>query len=226
MSWLERLKVKLGVVDPDVDEPVEAGAAATAGSGRARGERPPLDGLEPASQQSLDDALAARERGDLVEMRRLLEELDRGKGLRLVLRAAAALEAGDESTVEALLPKVRAEEPAWRLPLQLASVLEDAVRARELRARAERAEAPKWALAWSRALSPEADEQRRGLVELLAADPALARTVAARDLAIEGAVADGDASDRYAAFAHGRQCLRRFGPALVLQLIDRAGAPR
>jgi hypothetical protein len=105
-------------------------------------------------------------------------------------------------------------------------VLDDPPRARELRGRAERAEAPKWALAWSRALSSDAEEQRRGLVELLVADPALARTVAARDLAVDGAIADGEASDRYAAFAHGRQCLRRFGPRLVLQLLDRAGTSR
>ena len=228
MSWLDKLKAKLGVIDPEVEDESEGVSlrGATREGGRARGDRPSLDGVEPASQQSLEDVLAARERGDLREMRRLLAELDRGRGLRLILRAAAALEDGDDATLAYLLPKVRSEEPAWRLPLQLASVLDDPARAMTLRERATRAEAPRWALAWSRALSADEDERRRGLVELLVADPALARTVAARDLAIEGAVADGEASDRYAAFAHGRACLRRFGPTIVAALLERAEAGR
>ena len=225
MSWLDKLKVKLGVLDADDAATLEEDAprAARRAHDNDRGGRPALDGIEPASQQGLDDVLAAKERGDTTEMRRLLKELDRGKGLRLVLRAAAALEAGDDAELEELLPKVGAETTTWRLALQLASVLDDPARAEAFRQRAEKAGAPTWALAWSRALSNDADVQRRGLVELLVIDPALARTVAARDLHIEGAVADGDASDRYAGFAHGRQCIRRFGPSAVAAVVERAG---
>jgi len=227
MGWLDKLKVKLGVLDAAdaaAMEEDDALLAQRSRAGRDRGERPPIDGLEPASQQSLEEVLAAKERGDVVEMRRLLRELDRGKGLRLVLRAAAALEAGDEAELVELLPKVRAEVPAWRLALQLASVLDDAALAETFRVRAEAADAPKWALAWSRALSTDAEVQRRGLAELLVVDAALARTVAARDLKLEGAQSDGDASERYAGFAHGRQCIRRFGATSVAAVVLRAGA--
>ncbi|MBM4357409.1 MAG: hypothetical protein FJ096_04790 [Deltaproteobacteria bacterium] len=224
MGWLDKLKVKLGVLDADDAENLEEEAprAERRTAHANRGERPSLDGIEPASQQSLEDVLAAREAGDRDEMRRLLRELDRGRGLRVVLRAAAALEAGDEAELAELLPKLRGEELAWRLPLQLASVLEDAPRAEALRARAAAANAPRWALAWSRALANDPEEQRRGLVELLFVDPALARTVAARDLALEGAVADPEGAERHAAFAHGRQCVRRFGAGLVADVLDRA----
>jgi hypothetical protein len=225
MGWLDKLKVKLGVLDADEADNLEEEAprAERRLKRPERGERPSLDGIEPASQQSLEDVLAAREAGDRVEMRRLLRELDRGRGLRLVLRAAAALEAGDEAELAELLPKLHGEEYAWRLPLQLASVLEDAARADALRARAASADAPRWALSWSRALAADPEEQRRGLVELLAVDPALARTVAARDLGVEGALADPEGADRYAAFAHGRQCIRRFGATTVADVLDRAG---
>ena len=226
MSWLDKLKVKLGVLDPEdasaLDEEPPRAARRERASGSA--ERPPIDGLEPASQQGLEDVLAAKERGNTVEMRRLLKELDRGKGLRLVLRAAAALEAGDDAELAELLPKVSVEEPAWRIALQLASVLDDEpARAEAFRARGERANAPAWALAWSRALSKDAAIARRGLTALLVVDPALARTVAARDLKVEGVVADGEASDRYAGFAHGRQCIRRFGASAVAAVVERAG---
>ena len=56
---------------------------------------------------------------------------------------------------------------------------------------------------------------------MLFEDAALARTVAAKDLAIEGAVADPAAARRYTAFAHGRACVKRFGPDLVADLLDR-----
>jgi hypothetical protein len=96
----------------------------------------------------------------------------------------------------------------------------DEERAAAFRARAE--QAPPWALAWAQALSADADAARRGLVELLFADAALARTVAARDLALPGIEADAEAAERYVGFAHGRECIRRFGAALVADLYERA----
>lgn len=59
-------------------------------------------------------------------------------------------------------------------------------------------------------------------MELLFSDAPLARTVAARDLAVEGAVPDAEAMGRYAAFAHGRDCIRRFGPRAVADVLERA----
>ncbi len=223
MGWLDKAKVWLGVLDAEDAAGLEEEAPRAARrSGKDKGDRPALDGIEAAPHQSLDDALAARERGALGEMRKLLRDMDRGQGLRLVLRAAAALEASDEGELAELLPRLKREEPTWRLPLQIAAVLEDRARAAELRARAEAAAAPKWAIAWSRALSSDAAEQRRGLVELLFVDASLARTVAARDLKLAGAEAEGEAAPRYAAFAHGRECIRRFGPELVANVYDRA----
>jgi hypothetical protein len=239
MSWLDRAKVWLGILDEEDAAKAEAEASApprggAPGSARSaalervrgkRGDRPALDGVAAASQEMLEDALAAREAGNAKEMWRLLRQLDRGRGLRTVLRAAAALEAGDEAELGPLLPRVRVEEPPWWLPLQIAGALGDEGRAAALRARAEAAAAPPWALAWARALSPDDTERRRGLVELLFADAALARTVAARDLAIAGAEADPDAAERYVGFAHGRECIRRFGAEVVADLYERAQRP-
>jgi hypothetical protein len=140
----------------------------------------------------------------------------------LVLRAAAALEAGDDKELEALLPRVRREEPAWRLPLQVAAALDDQDRAVKLRRRAVELDAPRWALGWCEALASDPETRRRGLVELLFNDIALARTVAARDLDVQGAEADASAAKRYTGFAHGRDSIRRFGAALVADLLERA----
>jgi hypothetical protein len=73
-----------------------------------------------------------------------------------------------------------------------------------------------------RALSADDTEKRQGLVDLLFEDAALARTVAARDLSVPEAKADNDAVRRYAAFAHGRDVIRRFGAEHVAKLLDRA----
>ena len=86
--------------------------------------------------------------------------------------------------------------------------------------------APAWALAWVRALSEDETERRTGLVELLFEDAALARTVAARDSALADVKADNDAIRRYAAFAHGRDVIRKFGAAQVASLLGRAPDPR
>jgi len=219
MGWVDKVKVWLGGGD---DEQDDAPRAQLRINPRDRSGRPSLDNFEPASQETLDDALAARELGDLDEMRRLLRQMDRGRGLRMVLRAAAALEHGDEATLAQLLPRIREETPAWRLPLQVAAALDDDGQAAELLEVAKGAGAPKWALAWSDACATGEERSRQGLVALLFADVALARTVAARDLALDGAEADPLASKRYVSFAHGRDCIRRFGAGLVADVLTRA----
>jgi hypothetical protein len=186
-------------------------------------ERPPLADAPPPSQ-SIEDALVEREAGRPGEARKILIEIDRGGGLRTILRAAAALEANDEREVTELLPTIAREEPRWRLLLQVAGALGDPERAKPYLERASREGAPAWALAWSKAMANDEAARREGLVELLYADASLARTVAARDIKIEGAVADPEAAARYAAFAHGRDSIRRFGAAIVAQLMDRARA--
>jgi len=186
-------------------------------------ERPPLADAPSSPSQSVEDVLAAREAGDRNEARKILREIDRGSGLRTVLRAAAALEAGDDAELSPLLPLVAREDPAWRLLLQMAGALDDAALAKPYIEQAIRQGAPAWATAWTRALSNDETIRREGLVELLFSDAALARTVAARDLAVAEVMADPDAAQRYASFAHGRDSIRRFGAKVVAALIDRAG---
>ncbi len=222
MGWLDKAKVWLGVVDAeDVGGEEDAPRAALRVNPRDKGKRPPLEGVAPPPQESLEDVIAAREAGDLVEMRRLLALIDRGAGLRLVFRAAAALEAGETQQVAELLPKIRREAPTWRLPLQIAAALDDAERAARHRAVAAEEGAPAWALAWLDAASPDEARRRQGLVALLFADPALARTVAARDLSVDGVEADARAAKRYVSVAHGRDLIRRFGAAAIADLLER-----
>lgn len=191
-----------------------------ASGGRER----PLRVDPPPPSQSIEDALIEREAGRKAQARELLAQIDRGSGLRTVLRAAAALEAGDIQEVSRLLPAIAKEEPRWRLLLQTAAVLSDSARAGALVERAKQQGAPAWALAWSKVFSKEEAWVREGLVELLFADLPLSKTVAARDLHLVGAVADPEALSRYTAFAHGRDCIRRFGPEIVADLLDRARA--
>lgn len=187
-------------------------------------ERPPLRAdIQPPSQ-SVEDALAEREAGRNASAREILAQIDRGGGLRTVLRAAAALEAKDARELEQLLPAVVKEAQGFRLFLQTASVVSNPERASVLIERAKSKGAPAWAVAWSKVLSKDELKVREALVELLFADPALAKTVAARDLGLEGAVADSEALSRYTSFAHGRDCIRRFGAEQVADLIDRACA--
>lgn len=188
---------------------------------RRRDRRPPLVEAPPQGP-SVDDALALREAGDGEGARKMLREIDRGGGLRTVLRAAAALEAGDRAELASLLPAIANEEPRYKLLLQVAGALGDAEAARPYIERAAAQKAPAWALGWARATSSDANEQREGLVELLFADHALARTVAARDLHLKGVEADADAGPRYASFTHGRDSIRRFGAATVAALLDEA----
>ena len=58
-------------------------------------------------------------------------------------------------------------------------------------------------------------------MDLLFADAPLARTVAAREWKIEGAEDDREAIERYAAFAHGRDAIRRFGALAVVRILER-----
>ena len=226
----------LGASDEDLPEDERLTTVPTAPSAapnprasrlaRARGrkDRPPLLEMPPEQGQTVDDALAARAAGDHRGARKILETIDRGGGLRLVLRAAAALEAGDEDELGPLLPKVAAEAEGWKLWLQVASALGDAKAAQPYLDHAAAEKAPPWALAWARAMAEDEAVRREGLVELLFTDAPLARTVAARDLAVAGAVADAEATARWAAFSHGRESIRRFGAPVVAKLLARAVA--
>jgi hypothetical protein len=208
MGWFDRTKAVLGL--------------GSAGGRREKGERPPLKEPPPASAgATLEDALEAREGGRMEEGRSILRAIDRGKGLRTVLRAAAALEAGDEDDFVGVAGAIAKGESAWRLALQTASALKSAqdlaVRER-LVAFAASHGAPPWALAW-------ADPTPRGRVDLLFADPQLARTIAAREWKVEGAEDDREAIERYAGFAHGRDSIGRFGALAVARVIGRAFDP-
>ena len=225
MGFFDKAKAALGL----------GGGAPKAAEAPQRGQhkdgRPPLRDVPKAdSGGSLDDALAARDAGKHDEARAILAAIDRGKGLRTVLRAAAALEARDEAELEGLLPAIRASEPAWTLALQVAAALEGAPPASSLVTYARQVGAPAWALAWTRSATADADERRRGMVDLLFADPALARTVAARDWKVDKAADDRASVERYAGVAHGRDAIRRFGAAKVAELLSRArpdgSAPR
>jgi hypothetical protein len=187
-----------------------------------RDQRPPLPEVGETASATIEDALSARDRGSKDEARAILAGIDKGQGLRTVLRAAAALEAGDDDELRKLLPAVQREEPAWQLRLQIAAALEPGARRDVLVREAGDLGAPGGLLAWVRALSEDEAERRRGLVDLLFADAALARTVAARDLGVPNVKPDNEAIRRYAAFAHGRDVIRRFGVTEVAQLLDRA----
>lgn len=210
---------------PEKDARGSSSSGPAAGADRMGGrKRPPLTEVQPSQSRGVDEVLAAREAGDRALARQILDEIDRGGGLRTVLRGAAALEAGDAAALGALLPAIAREEPRWRLLLQVAAALGDPAAAAPYVARAEKEGAPPWALAWSRAVSSDEQTRRRGLVELLFTDAPLAHTVAARDIGVDGVVADVNAAQRYAAFAHGRDSIRRFDAALVAALLDRAAA--
>lgn len=216
--------------DDDASEPAAPEAAPNAtvkGKPQNKAGRPPLPDVSSEPQQSIDDVLRLRDAGDHAGARKLLAQIDKGTGLRTVLRAAMALEDKDDDEVERLLTAVAAEVNGWKLALQLAAALEDAERARRHVERAVELGAPAWALGWTRAMSTDATTSREGLVELLFADAPLARTVAARDLNVGEVLADAESAARYASFAHGRDSIRRFGAPAVASLVERAlGAAR
>jgi hypothetical protein len=226
VSWLDRAKEKLGFgsrtdqgAEPS-ERPAKPPSTKAAGT-KGKAGRPALPESVSSPGATLEDALAARAAGHAPEARAILAAIDKGQGLRTVLRAAAALEAGDTEELARLLPGVAGEQPSWHLPLQVAMALEPGARRDALARRAKDSGAPAWALAWVRAVSTEENERREGLVDLLFDDPPLARTVAARDLEIPAVRADNDAVRRYASFAHGRDSIRRFGAAVVADLLER-----
>jgi hypothetical protein len=225
MGFFDKAKQLLGLGgssdEDEADDPSPAPGAPGA-KGRDRKDRPPLVDPPPGTGQSIEDALLAREAGNPEEARKIFAQIDRGKGLRTVLRAAAALEAGDEDVVKSLLPAVAVEAEGWKLSLQIAGALDDRALAATYLDRAVAEKAPAWAIAWARAASSDEAERRAGLVDLLFEDARLARTIAARDFQVPGAVTDADATQRYAAFAHGRDSIRRFGAATVARLEGRA----
>ncbi len=192
---------------------------------KKKDQRPPLPEVIEGASATIDDALKAREAGSKDEARAILATIDKGQGLRTVLRAAAALEAGDEEDLRKLLPAVQKEEPAWQLRLQVAAALEPGAWRDGLIRDATRLGAPPATLAWVRALSSDETERRQALVDLLFADPALARTVAARELAVPDVKPDHDAVRRYTSFAHGRDVIARFGAREVAALLERASNP-
>jgi hypothetical protein len=212
MGFFDRAKAALGL--------------GGAGSKRT-GERPALRDLPPASPEaSIDDALTAREAGRKEEGRAILQAIDRGKGLRTLLRAAAALEAADEEEVLALVPKIARGEPGWRLALQIAGVLgtdtPDAESRDRLLTYARAHGAAAWALAWTGASAADEGLRLASMVDLLFADAPLARTVASREWKVPGAEDDHDGIERYATFSHGRDAIRRFGAPAVALLFARA----
>ena len=122
-----------------------------------------------------------------------------------------------------LLAVARAEAEGYKIWLQIAAALGasgDAAAPHLERAAAEGA--PAWALAWARALSERRDGAARG-----AGGAALRRRAAGADgggarPGVEGAVADAEAMGRYAGFAHGRDCIRRFGARAVADVLEHA----
>ena len=224
MGFFDKARQLLGLGGSSDDEADEASPAAAApgAKGRDRQDRPPLVEVPAGAGQSVEDALAAREAGNPEEARKIFAIIDRGKGLRTLLRAAAALEAGDEDEVKSLLPAVKEEAQGWKLSLQIACALDDRALAATYVERAVAEKAPAWAVAWAHAASSDEAERRGGLVDLLFEDARLARTIAARDFQVPGAVTDADSTQRYAAFAHGRDSIRRFGAATVARLERRA----
>jgi hypothetical protein len=213
MGFFDRAKAALGLGDRGKNE----------GSGKGSGKRPPLKDLPPASPAgTIDDALVAREAGRNDEGRAILRAIDRGRGLRTVLRAAAALEAGDDDELSPLVAGITASEPAWRLALQIAGAMATEPSSSETRGRlillATAHGAPAWALAWTAASGVDGADSLRGMVDLLFADAPLARTVAAREWGVPGARDDHDGLERYATFSHGRDAIRRFGAPSVARV--------
>jgi hypothetical protein len=74
---------------------------------KSKAGRPPLPDVSGAASATIEDVLVARAAGSFDEARAILAAIDKGQGLRTVLRAAAALEARDEDEVTQLLPLVR-----------------------------------------------------------------------------------------------------------------------
>jgi hypothetical protein len=226
VGFWERARSMLGLgketgPTPEADKPAPPHAERSQRR-KKKDDRPPLPEVTEAASATIEDVLAARAAGKTAEARAILAAIDKGQGLRMVLRAAAALEAKDEDELRKLLPAVAKEEPAWQLRLQVAAALEPGQNRETMAKLAAERGAPAWALAWVKALSPDETERRQGLVDLLFEDAALARTVAVRDLDVPNVKADNGSIRRYAAFAHGRDVIKKFGAAQVAELLERA----
>ena len=222
VGFFDRAKAVFGL-QKEARTPGSTPAQPARSDGRKnKADRPPLPDVSGAASATIEDVLVARASGSFDEARALLAAIDKGQGLRTVLRAAAALEAHDEEDVTKLLPLVRKDSPPWQLRLQVAASLEPGPERDALVRRATELGAPPWSIAWLRALSPSDEERRAGLVDLLFEDAGLARTVAARDLGFTDIKVDNDAIRRYAAFAHGRDVIRRFGTTHLVALLARA----
>ncbi len=221
VGFWDRARSALGLDGEPRSDGGASARPASVGPRKKKDGRPPLPEAAGNPAATLEDVLAARAAGDPASARAILAAIDKGQGLRTVLRAAAALEAGESDELDRLLPAVRDDQPAWQLRLQIAAAL-DGGPARETLVRAARERgAPAWALAWVRALSADDAERRGGLVDLLFEDAALARTVAARDVEVPGVKADNEAIRRYSAFAHGRDVIRKFGASQLVALVER-----
>jgi hypothetical protein len=221
VGFFDRAKAVFGLQKGERTGSDTAPRADRQGGRKTKDGRPPLPEVSGAASATIEDVLTARAAGSFDEARAILAAIDKGQGLRTVLRAAAALEAHDEEEVTRLLPLVQKDSPAWQLRLQVAAALDPGPERDDLVSRAVGLGAPAWSVAWLGALSSNDDQKRAGLVDLLFEDAALARTVAARDLGFTDIKPDNDAIRRYAAFAHGRDAIRRFGAAHVVALLGR-----
>jgi hypothetical protein len=224
VGFLDKARALFGIdkAAPKTSEsgPAPAGPHHT----RKKDGRPPLPEITASAGGTVEDALAARDKGAKDEAYAILAAIDKGQGLRTVLRAAAALEAGDEVELAKLLSAVAAEQPAWQLRLQVAAALEEGERRAALVREGVRLGAPAWSVAWLDVDAADETRSRAALVDLLFEDAALARTVAARELGAVGVKPDNDAIRRYTSFAHGRDLIKRFGAKHVSNLLERVGA--
>ncbi len=224
VGFLDKARALFGV-DKAAAKTSESGPAPADGrSGRKKDGRPPLPVVAAGASATVEDALAARDKGANDEAYAILAAIDKGHGLRTVLRAAAALEAGDEDELAKVLSAVAAEQPAWQLRLQVAAALGDGQERADLVREGVRLGAPAWSVAWLDVGASDPARSRAALVDLLFEDAALARTVAARELEVPGVHSDNDAVRRYASFAHGRDLIKRFGARHVASLLERVGA--
>jgi hypothetical protein len=224
VGFLDKAKALFGIDTAGAKTSESGPAPADARRGKKKDGRPPLPEITASASASVEDALAARERGAKDEARAILAAIDKGRGLRTVLRAAAALESGDEDELGKLLPVVAAEQPAWQLRLQVAAALDEGEERTALVREGVRLGAPAWSVAWLDVGAADEAKSRAALVDLLFEDAALARTVAARELGAVGVKPDNEAVRRYASFAHGRDLIKRFGASHVSGLLDRVGA--
>lgn len=182
---------------------------------------------KPPPGKSLEGALELREQGRADEALELLGEIDQGKGLRRLLRAAALLEAGRDpgslGDTHAQLGGLSIDAARVRTAAGLV-VAGDLDAAEAMLGRVNRGFEPA-TCAWVRVSiargASRPDAERQALVELVFADDALARTVAARDLGLSDGEPASAAVERYGAHAFARDAIARFGAASVAKLLSK-----